>query len=205
MYFFYFATTYESTAVGRRIVGIQCDKCRHEYCFELSRIGDGGARAHYGIGAEFAKNRAAVMAENDLKAKLENESDLVPCPNCNWINEEQIAIYRKSRYQGLAGCFGVFALFGACLATIICFLIVGRPNNNGDVGDQGIMPYFVFAIPAFMVVSAVLMFQLQSWLRNRINPNENFPDAPVVPPGSPTAKYYDEATDTLTPAKTKGS
>ena len=70
----------ESSAVGSRLVRVQCDKCGCEYFYELARVGSGQAHAPYAIGTRIALRRAEERAQRDLAKRLENDAELVPCP-----------------------------------------------------------------------------------------------------------------------------
>ena len=116
----------ESSAVGSRLVRVQCDKCGCEYFYELARVGSGQAHAPYAIGTRIAARRAEERAQRDLAKRLENDAELVPCPKCAWINAELVSRYRRGRYRGWA----TFAACTACLGTsiaLVCawFLSIG--------------------------------------------------------------------------------
>jgi ssDNA-binding Zn-finger/Zn-ribbon topoisomerase 1 len=91
---FYFAQHFESATVGKRRVAVKCDKCGRDYVFELARVGSGRAQAPYGIGIRRAARAAEERAQRDVRRRLENDAELVPCPECDWISEELIARYR---------------------------------------------------------------------------------------------------------------
>ena len=52
------------------------------------------------MGAEPTEPPAA--ARKDLARRLERESEMVPCPKCQWVNEDLIARYRRRKYRPLA-------------------------------------------------------------------------------------------------------
>ena len=86
---FYYGRRYESSAVGSRLVRVHCDKCGCEYFFELARVGLGLAGAVCDWDSPAAR-RADERARRDLAERLENDAELVPCPKCDWINEELV-------------------------------------------------------------------------------------------------------------------
>lgn len=75
---------------GGCLVRVQCATCGCEYFYELARIGTGSRSAPYGIGVDRATDFARYHSKRDLAKRLATEAELVPCPKCNWINEELI-------------------------------------------------------------------------------------------------------------------
>src|SRR5438105_396547 len=98
---FYYGKTFEASRAGGRVVGVICDHCGCRYYYELTRIGTGANTASYGIGTSRASRKAHEQSERDLQRRLALEAELVPCPQCNWINGELVKGYRLGRYRGV--------------------------------------------------------------------------------------------------------
>lgn len=193
---FYFGKHIESAHVGRRVASVTCDKCGCRYFYELTRIGSGSGTAPYGIGAAAVSRSAEEQSRRDLRERLAAEAELVPCPKCNWINEELVRGYRLGRYRRL-GMFALGVGFFGTMASLICVW----PISIGPPADRGVLPYFLFGGPGFFLSLAVGMILFRNWMRNRIRPNRDFPLAPNVPVGSPPALLVDASSGELRVAK----
>ena len=83
-----------SSIAGQHLKAVVCDKCKAEFFYELSRVGVGKASAPILFKGD-APDRAGEAAHRDLFKRLDNDAELVPCPQCHWVNEELIRKYRK--------------------------------------------------------------------------------------------------------------
>ncbi len=178
---FYFARNFESSAVGSRLVAVQCEKCGCEYLFELARVGSGRAQAAYGIGVKRAARAANERAERDLAKRLEHDAELVPCPKCAWINEDLVSRYRRGRYRG-------WAKFAACIVILgtVTSLIGAWFVSTGPAADRAAAVYLSILGPTISAAVATLALLCRYWLRKRIQPNRDYPLPPKLPPGVPT-------------------
>jgi uncharacterized protein (DUF983 family) len=193
---FYYGKTYTYAQAACAVVGIRCEKCRCQYYYELARVGTGSATASYGLGTSSAMQTADEKSADDLQKRLAEESELVPCPNCNWISEELVAAYRRTRYQAVGGC----AFFSALILTVIS-LISAWFISIGNQLDRWLLPYLLVGVPVVMCLLTLGMFQVQRWLQNRIQPNRDYPQPPTLPLGTPPALLLDESTQQLRLAK----
>ena len=183
----YVGKRFDATQVGSFVVGVKCDKCGCEYFYEFTRTGTGASEAPFSIGTASAASSAQEKAKRDMKQRLASESDLVPCPKCNWINDELVGGYRLGRYRGCSVLAFAVALLGTIAAMLSAWYIsIGPPS------DRGAVPYFLFGGPTLFVCLAAVMLLLRKGLRNRIQPNRNFPQRPKVPTGSPRAMVQDQ-------------
>lgn len=179
---FYYGRNYGSSSVGSQVVQVQCDKCGCKYFYELARIGSGHASAPYGIGSAHANRTAAEGSKRDLDRRLALEAELVPCPDCHWINEDLIAGYRLGLCRG-------WVKFAACIGTIgtVISLLGAWFVSIGPEADRGAVPYFLLAGPAISMTLAGVIVLARNLFRNSIQPNRHFPLPPRLPHGSPTA------------------
>ena len=178
----YYAKQIESAELGERIVGVQCEKCSCEYCYELTRIGEGKGTAHYGVGAADATRAAIEQSLRDVRQRLALEAELVPCPKCNWINNELVHGYRLGQFRN-AGMIALGVGFLGTIGSLICAWFI----SIGPAADRVALPYFLFGGPTLFISLAVGVILFRSWIRSRIQPNRNFPLAPILPPGTPPA------------------
>jgi hypothetical protein len=195
---FYYGKRYDAAKAGQRIVKVGCDRCGCEYFYELTRVGAGAASAPYGIGTQSAIRQAQAMSEQDVQKRLAHEADLVPCPSCNWINDELVQGYRRGRYRGLSGAALLFGILGTASA-----LICGWYVSIGPPADRGAVPYIVVGGPVVVISFACALLVLRSLLRRLIQPNRRFPQPPKLPRGSPPALVLDNATGALCVAESR--
>src|SRR5262245_32162294 len=114
--FLYFGKTFHSATAGALTVGVQCEQCQCEYFYQLTRIGTGAGSAAYNLGQTSASARAENESRHDLERRLAEEAELVPCPRCQWINDELVRGYRLGRYRHWSKA----ALFGSIIAIATC-------------------------------------------------------------------------------------
>jgi hypothetical protein len=190
--FIYFGRDYHSSSVGVRLVEVTCDKCGYEYFYRLARIGLGSGHAPYGIGGDRASRSAQEEAQRQMVRRLAEESELVPCPECQWVNDALISGYRRSRYLGMRTLAWGLAILGAVVAGIGACIVA---SDNGL--DSGAVVSFL--IGAAVVTSAVvgLTFGLRELLRKAIRPNQNYPIPSRLPPGTPPPLIRNSATGAL--------
>ena len=115
---FYYGKRFNSAFVGVRLVEVVCDKCGCEYQYKLARVGSGTAGAPYGIGSARAALSADKQARDNLNRRLAEEAELVPCPKCQWINDELVLAYRQGRYRGWTMLAGGLGLVGTLISMI---------------------------------------------------------------------------------------
>src|SRR4051812_32296031 len=157
---FYYGKRFDSASVGTRLVEVVCDQCGCAYFYELARVGRGSASAPYAIGSTGAARSATEQAQRDLGQRLEEEAELVPCPKCQWINDDLVLGYRRGRYRGWTkfaaglGLVGTVAsLFGAWFLSI------------GPEADRGGVPSFLIGGPAVSIAMAGFLLLVRHLLR----------------------------------------
>jgi hypothetical protein len=174
--FVYVGKSYTATLGGSRIVPVACERCQNRFFYELTRVGVGRASAPYYVGQAAAADRAEQAAKKDLARRLERESELVPCPECQWVNGDLIARYRRRRYRPLGWIAAAIAIVGIVAAMGDMFLDNRRFLSGGMQ---------VFLAVCLLSAGAVLLFR--NGLRRRIDPNRGATGKPVIPPGTPPA------------------
>ncbi|HEX3313480.1 MAG TPA: hypothetical protein VHR72_01260, partial [Gemmataceae bacterium] len=150
--------------------------------------GAGHSTAPYFIGIGSAKKAATDQARRDLRARLAREADLVPCPKCNWINDELVAGYRLSYFRRLGPAALAVAIVGIA-GSLLCGGLIYR----GPANERFVVPYVLLGGSTIFLLLAGFLLQLQVWMRRRIQPNLHFPSAPKLPAGTPPALIVDAA------------
>lgn len=189
----YYQQRFESVQAGSRVIGVKCDHCGFDYYYELSRLGTGVGIAVYGLGQSSAETQSHEAAHKQLQEQLSSEAELVPCPKCHWINEELVRGYRRGQYRSLFFVGPVAAVVGIAISLVCAWFL-----SIGPAADRGGVPYFLIGGPVACVAWAVMVLLFRTWLRSRIQPNQNFPLEPNIPFGTPKALLLDEATGRLT-------
>jgi hypothetical protein len=192
----YFGRNYHSTAIGVRLVEVSCDQCGSTYFFELARAGAGAATAPYAIGTARAERSAADQARRDRDRRLVEEAELVPCPKCLWINDHLVTGYRRGRFRGASKAAAGIAIAGVCLTLVTAWVasLGPAPAHSGTIASILTVGMTVsLAVPASILL-------LRQFLRQRIQPNRDYPLPPKLPHGTPTALVRNSGTGVLEPA-----
>lgn len=171
----YFGKTFTSQITGYRTVHVTCEKCQTKFRYELTRTGRGSGEAPYFLGQTEAANRAKLRAQRNLEWRLEHEGEMVPCPNCHWVNEKLIRKYRERKYLWSVAIvlFEAAVLIAAMLHVYVCILVKAPADQVAIV--------VVYSLPLIGI------FLFRGWLRRRIDPNRTYPQCPFVPLGTPPA------------------
>ena len=131
----YHGKRYNAAAIAARIVDVQCEKCGCKYFYEFARIGTGSAVAPYGIGKSSARASADEQSRRDLANRLAHEAELVPCPNCHWINEALVAGYRLGQFRQMGTRALYIGIVGTCTSLIGAWYV-----SRGMPVDQAAAP-----------------------------------------------------------------
>src|SRR5687768_10630050 len=158
---FYFDKKFDAERVGARLERVECSKCGCEYFYELRRVGKGRGFAPYRLGQASAARLAHEKSAHDLAERLTFEADLVPCPRCNWINDELVEGYRRGRYRRLGAVAVGVGVIGTAASLIAAWFI-----SIGPAADRAALPYCLFGGPMVFISSAAAMISLRRWLRS---------------------------------------
>ncbi len=172
----YVGKAFTASIVGRRIESVTCEKCAAQFHYELIREGTGKASAPYFLFQASGPNRANAAAQKDLAKRLACESELVPCPRCQWVNGDLIDRYRRSKYRRGARFAAGIAVAGPVAAGLEAYIY--------NIRVPSARMQMVLAVCALSGAGVLL---IRRWLRHQIDPNRNFPGMPVIPPGTPPA------------------
>jgi hypothetical protein len=176
----YVGKRFTSVATGRRIVEVDCETCQTKFYYELVRQGRGVGVAPYYIGQGSAQRRATEKAQLNLATRLKKESDLVACPQCQWVNESLIHGYRRTRFKALP-IVGV--IVGVALWFVVFLTLCGDDTASQEAANSYTTGMFWASLAA--VAAGGIFFAIQLGLRRRINPNRLYPQPPRLPPATP--------------------
>jgi hypothetical protein len=189
---FYYGRHYTSASVGGRIIEVICNKCENKYFYEFMRLGAGSAVAPYAIGSAGAAKSATERAQRDMEKRLADEAEIVPCPKCQWVNEDLISGYRRGRYRALTMLALGILLLGTCITLIGAWFL-----SIGPQADRSGVPSLLIGGPVISITLAGSIILLRNLLRNRIQPNRDYPLSPKVPHGSPAPLILNPSTGEL--------
>jgi len=166
----------EAKATGTKCVSAQCERCGAPFEYQITRT----AVAHAPSALSFhAQKRARVK----LERMLNTEHELVPCPSCQWVNEEAIRQFRKTRHRNMTPLTVLFALVGLVAATFFYFGAINIFDHPPSLRE----PFFLGVIFATLLICGGRLLW-QARLRARIDPNNHAPGVPpTVPAGTPPA------------------
>jgi hypothetical protein len=175
-----FGKVVTSSQLGRRLEHVVCEKCNTDYFYELTRVGVGKGLALYNIGQTAAARRAASAAQQNLSSRLNVETELVPCPKCNWVNQELVDAYRCRKYRKMPTLIAVFVGAGVIALPILWAML------EEVLGYSSRIPASV-TLALAIIIAATPAFDLLIRRRRRaaIDPNPTYPRLPTLPVGTP--------------------
>ncbi|MDB5346972.1 MAG: hypothetical protein JWP89_5349 [Schlesneria sp.] len=180
----YFNVTTLAATVQSKIVPVTCEKCGCDYYYEMTRFGAGVNVAHFGFSAGLSAGR---QAKTEANKRLSHDAELVPCPTCNWINDDLIQRYRNARFRYLDILAISLAVVGCAGALIWALVVYGTP-----AADRTTIPYIIGGGWSVGILSALALLLLQARFKRQLQPNRLYPQAPSVPVGTPPALLMDE-------------
>ncbi len=194
MLFFYFSLEKTAFVALNRVVSVTCEKCGCAYYYELTRIGAGSTEAAYGI-LTLSGSSAEQQAEKEAWGWVTNDAELVPCPQCKWINEDLVICHRKGRTERwrILASLVVYAGLGLTLfIALVGYFSARRPLELiAYIIGPGILGTFSIA---------ATFKAIRKWLEHSIQPNRNHPEEPHLPIGTPPALVMNDQRQ-LVPAR----
>ncbi len=168
----YIWTKHTASETGTRLVEVRCEKCDCTYFYELTRVGTGTESSPYFLLEDWARDTAVAKAKADVERRLASEAELIPCPRCNWINEELIEGYRRSCYLGWIEQSIWAAVIGAGFCAIPLSITTGIPGHSGD------LIFFGVVVPLILILAVTGVVLFVQTMRKNINPNARYPEPP---------------------------
>ncbi len=168
----------------RQIKQVTCDQCATAYAYEMIRHADGGAMHVVFVGHEAARNRARQSGDQQSSRLAREESEMVPGPQCGWVNDHLTRAFGWWRYSPSAAAVIVLTVLGfgtSCLMPALVSLPLAAMGANQAVqATAAVVTLFAcFLLPLWVC--------LYGWIRRGLmRPNRHYPGGlPVVPPGTP--------------------
>lgn len=175
-------TKYTVTVAGSRRETVKCDKCGQVYFYRLARMGTGTGSSSIISSGAGAQDRAYSRAEGAMGSRLKAEAELVPCPDCNWINQSLVDRFKKAYIRINIAMLLVFILTTMFVMPPLFYFLVMR-NAPEDSSLRGVSVFFTLG-SAVWVVPFVL---LRNRRRALFDPNKSHPNPPELPVCTPLA------------------
>lgn len=163
-------------AAGKKVKAVHCDKCGQDYFYHMTRKAETVAKVTLLRGRSGAQDAADQLAQHRVKEMLEEDVDLVPCPNCNWVSAAMVKQFARQKYGWLRELGLLPVVAGIIAGVIINF------NSSGGDSDASVLP-ITLIILGFILTAGILI--LQWYLKKNYNPNANHPALPVLPKDTP--------------------
>jgi hypothetical protein len=135
-------TNYRASVTGNVLKKVTCECCGAHYSYQITRQVQGEASSLIGLDNAGAQERAQVSADTQLRNELEASVELVPCPQCGWVQHDMLALARLKYREWMKG-LGVLALLAAAL--VIAFVFV---KNWFFDGFAGFRPAINWTVPS---------------------------------------------------------
>jgi hypothetical protein len=154
MVFIPYANTYTVTTTGSVMKFVDCESCKGEYVYKLTREGKGEGTDMLFLDNKGAIDRAEQEARSLMVARLAKSCDPVPCPMCGWYQQQMVERmrYHHHRWMVTAGVFSFpIALFWSLFA--MAFTTTSAPGNHNSeiLFFWTLTAFFALATPALWV------------------------------------------------------
>jgi hypothetical protein len=168
-----YAREYTAKLAGSVLKLVLCENCGVEYVYRLERTATGSGTSMLFLDNRGARERASHLAEDRLRALLEQEIEAVPCPDCGWFQRSMIPKARSDHAHWMLTAGLVFLIVGF-IAFALSF-INGPPQNPTP---PWLHTAFVVAYGVCGVAGVGLL--VGKFLRaSRFDPNDMDPEARI--------------------------
>jgi hypothetical protein len=158
-----YAQSYTATVSARFPKIVHCQGCNLDYVYLIERTATGEGTSFLFLDNSGASQRAGKKAEAALRQKLENELDVVPCPQCGHLTPDMVAEAQRLRYRWLLITGLVFLPI-----TAILFVITMAMDPFRNMPDTINRMWILTGISGLLMIGLPI---LSLFLRKRYNPN----------------------------------
>lgn len=123
------AKFYSAASWGSASKVVQCEHCRKTFAYLVRRRGQGEGTSPLFLDNEGAQQRAAQLAQRDLRNALDKAVEVVPCPACGWIQSDMQALARR-QYRPRWKIAGISLLVGLCIPSLMLLGAVQTGPNE---------------------------------------------------------------------------
>jgi hypothetical protein len=150
-----YGVSYITTATGSVAKFVECENCKGEYVYQMTREEAGSGTSLLFINRGGAKLRAVEEAEALLAEELATACDPVPCPFCGWYQKPMIEQLRKPRLRWLYYvALAVFLAGLGCLLHAIFWVTADNPGLYKGKIEHWWLASALFGIGTFAVLLA---------------------------------------------------
>jgi hypothetical protein len=121
MVFIPYAREYTVTTTGTVVKLVECESCKGEYVYQLTRRGAGTGTSMLFLDDAGAQQRAEHEARAALLEKLSLDCDPVPCPFCGWYQRDMVERVRRLRHRWLITAGWLLVPIGLVFALVAAF------------------------------------------------------------------------------------
>jgi hypothetical protein len=160
-FIFWLATGRRASAAGSTVVAVRCENCRNKYYYELNRA----VRTF-----ESGRERARKAAEHQLRQRLDNDIDPIPCPHCGWFQKEMISLLRSWRLRWMK----VLGIIGLAASVPISFvgIALSDQRNQQRINIEPRVKYLIWGLYIFTLLGAALLFLVRNVRNSKYDPND---------------------------------
>lgn len=94
-----YGRTYGATLRAKKLVIVRCQHCHCEYVYSMHLIGTGSGFSLLFSDNEGAEEEAVAEARRDLKRQVEEEIEMVACPDCGCYQPNMVAVAKRRRLR----------------------------------------------------------------------------------------------------------
>jgi hypothetical protein len=102
VFIFIAGSTHVADAQGKALKRVVCERCKCDFGYEMQRTTQVAAFNPYFL-APGTGERVEQKAQETLRRRLEEESELVACPKCGWFQRAMVKDARRRKHRWLRG------------------------------------------------------------------------------------------------------
>lgn len=121
-------TFYTVTRFGSTYKVVECEQCTQRYAYQVRAAAEGYGTSPLYLDNQGAKDRAERQASFALECALRRAVEVVPCPECGWIQKDMQPLARHRHYRRLR-IVAFLLLSGLILPLVFVIGIIFWPPN----------------------------------------------------------------------------
>jgi hypothetical protein len=162
-----YAQSYNVSATGSVVKLVECESCKGEYVYKLTRQGEGSGTSMLFLDNEGAQGRAEQEARQLLLERLLTSCDPVPCPFCGWYQQNMVDRMRR-HHQGWMITVGFLAGFAA----FVCCLVAAFFTTRNDAANYVAQSVVFWLLTAVLGIAAPALIWGKHYLARIYDPNQ---------------------------------
>ena len=156
---------YQCTVSGSVFQAVQCEHCQFVYVYKMTRTGSGIASESLLNSDPYAAQQAESAATFDLRQKLRDDCDAVPCLECGKYQDHMVDALKRDYELGWRNLGWLFLGVGILAG------IIGLITLLWEMRDRGITLWLGAGAIFLVATGAVILLWRRRCLR-RYEPNQ---------------------------------